>query len=233
MFQINPDLYKINCDLQEIHFQLNNIENPDLLEIEQHLSIVADFIESHLQAPSLPYYERNVLLTQKDELTQLAGRCNDQARKMQFAQICDTKLIDLQKERMKEFKQNYNLTIEEQRKIHEANCGDEKVIPLYPDSVVEILDFSDLTDLCYEMAVYLYRKERKKFQNKWSLLSEKDKFQLLRHISLCGGALEEGKELGAMQALIGFAEQNHREVISYPSIDETLEVLNDLSEIYS
>ncbi len=221
MFQYNPDLCKINCDLEEIYSLLNSDKKPNFLDIERHLSIVSDFIDDRLQAPSLPYYERTVLLTQKDELASLAGRCNDKARELRLAQVGNY-------EEMRSFKRYYNLTAEEQIQITYS-----KIVPLYSENSVEILEFSDLTDLCYEIAVYLYQKNYRKCQEKWAMLSERDRLHLTRHISLCNGSLEDSQNhLGAIQALIGYAEQHNRDIISYPPLEEAIEVVQDLLEIY-
>jgi hypothetical protein len=234
MFQINPDLCKINSDLQEIHFQLGNPQVSNLLEIEEQISLVSDFIEYHLQTPTLPYHERDLLLTQKDELTSLAGKCNDQARKMQFAQIFNPNARASEQELMKAFKQTYNLTLTEQEQIESFELLGDKIVPLYPLSAESIIEFSELSDLCYEMAVAIHQKDLRRFAIKWAQISEEDQISLRGHIEACEGSIEdEAMFLGTIRALIGYAEQYPRGAITYPSHKEALEVVIDLSEIYS
>jgi len=234
MFQINPDLCKISADLQEIHFQLGNPQVSNLLEIEEQISLVSDFIEYHLQAPTLPYHERDLLLTQKDELTSLAGKCNDQARKMQFSQIFDPEARVSEQELMKSFKQTYNLTLEEQEQIENFELVGDKIVPLYPLSTESMIEFSELSDYCYEMAVAFYQNDLIRFTKIWAQISEKDQTALIAHIQACEGSIQDKTLfLGTIRALIGYAEQYHRGAISYPSAEEALEVVVDLVEIYS
>lgn len=225
MFQVGPNLFKINATLLDIRRELDQHPGTgEVSSIEDRINEVSKSIGVMLRGP-INTIERDSLLEIQREVQSLAGKCDNLARRCALQLVIDSKVASVRDFNLTAYTKQYNLTPQEKIAIA-TTC----VVPL---QVVTPPDFNELIDKAYQLAVFAHRNDRGSYLKVLFSLDEPDRKDIERHVKACGGSLTgDGETINTIRALVGFAEHMGSIGFTYPTAEEALHVVEDLDPLY-